>query len=301
MISTYSAVAVVASLIAGVEGAVFAQISGVYIPDPNFYTSGLASLRDFVSVMTYMTIFGNVAAAWSALRIIDVLGKMPFYIAQWELENQQNPERPPLIFDKKTKISDMMSCFGRRRLWLFLSWNYSRMDEKPLLEAPPLPAVLALTREGMISTYSAVAVVASLIAGIEGAVFAQVGGVNKPNDNYPTTDSGPVGLNNTVSVMTYLTIFFNVGAAWSALRIIDVLGKMPFYIAKRELELRKETQLSWAKLRIALVKHHIVQELPDTLTTILSKASIQAKAAPPQPEAPSAPNNDIRKIEVIRP
>ncbi|KAG8899611.1 hypothetical protein FRC01_010437 [Tulasnella sp. 417] len=67
------------------------------------------------------------------------------------------------------------------------------------------------------------------------------------------------------------------------------------------LGLGRETQSSWEKLRIALVEHFIVQALPHTPTTVLSKTPFQAKAAPPQSKATSAPNNDIGRIEVIRP
>ncbi|KIO30588.1 hypothetical protein M407DRAFT_5523 [Tulasnella calospora MUT 4182] len=67
------------------------------------------------------------------------------------------------------------------------------------------------------------------------------------------------------------------------------------------LGLDKGTQSSWAKLRIALVKHYLVQPTSQAPKPSLAKAAIQPKAPPPQPKAVSTPINDFGRIEVIRP
>ncbi|KIO18281.1 hypothetical protein M407DRAFT_160712 [Tulasnella calospora MUT 4182] len=100
-----------------------------------------------------------------------------------------------------------------------------------------LPSIIGSTRDGMVSSFTAVAVVATLLASTE---CAFLGLIKNPPDGSPLRYSGQA-LQDTVTALTYIAIFLNVGASWSGLRMIDILGKMPFLNAHHEAKLKKSS------------------------------------------------------------
>ncbi|KIO30586.1 hypothetical protein M407DRAFT_20311 [Tulasnella calospora MUT 4182] len=67
------------------------------------------------------------------------------------------------------------------------------------------------------------------------------------------------------------------------------------------LGLGKETQSSWTRLRIALVRHYLVQIPAQAPRPSPARTPPQPKPAPPQPKAISSATTDIGWIEVVRP
>lgn len=98
-----------------------------------------------------------------------------------------------------------------------------------------LPEIIGTTRDGMVSSFTAVAVVATLLASTECSFLSLI---KDAADDSPLADSN-LPLTKTVTTLTYIAIFLNVGAAWSSLRMIDILGKMPLLNAHREAILKK--------------------------------------------------------------
>ncbi|KAG8899261.1 hypothetical protein FRC00_001675 [Tulasnella sp. 408] len=74
------------------------------------------------------------------------------------------------------------------------------------------------------------AVVATLLASTEG-VFLSI--IKSSSQGAPSESEDPKKIRAMV-ILTYLAIIFNIGASWSALRMIDILGKMTFLVAKHK-------------------------------------------------------------------
>ncbi|KAG8919615.1 hypothetical protein FRC01_001203 [Tulasnella sp. 417] len=103
-------------------------------------------------------------------------------------------------------------------------------------EESQLPGVIVATKDGMIASFTTMAVVATLLASTEG-VFLSIIKSSLPNpssaqSNPSPEPSSPTNLRAMV-ILTYLAIVLNIGASWSALRMIDILGKMTFLVAKQ--------------------------------------------------------------------
>ncbi|KAG8957452.1 hypothetical protein FRC00_003956 [Tulasnella sp. 408] len=74
------------------------------------------------------------------------------------------------------------------------------------------------------------AVVATLLASTEG-VFLSI--IKSSPQSAPSESEDPKKMRAMV-ILTYLAIIFNIGASWSALRMIDILGKMTFLVAQHK-------------------------------------------------------------------
>ncbi|KIO18280.1 hypothetical protein M407DRAFT_160710 [Tulasnella calospora MUT 4182] len=88
-----------------------------------------------------------------------------------------------------------------------------------------LPGVIAATKDGMVSSFTTMAVVATLLASTEGVFLSII----KSSSQSPSSEPRNT---KVMVILTYLAIIFNIGASWSALRMIDALGKMPFLVAQ---------------------------------------------------------------------
>ncbi|KAG9025581.1 hypothetical protein FS837_004888 [Tulasnella sp. UAMH 9824] len=74
------------------------------------------------------------------------------------------------------------------------------------------------------------AVVATLLASTEGVFLSII----KSSSQSDQSSSGDAKQMRAMVILTYLAIIFNIGASWSALRMIDGLGKMTFQVAKHK-------------------------------------------------------------------
>ncbi|KIO18277.1 hypothetical protein M407DRAFT_246519 [Tulasnella calospora MUT 4182] len=95
-----------------------------------------------------------------------------------------------------------------------------------------LPPLIGVTREGMVSSFGSIAVVATLLAVTETIFLLLLKMPNQTSSDIPGSQ-----LQRTLSALTYTGIVLNLGSLWSALRMIDVLGKMPLLNARYEADL----------------------------------------------------------------
>ncbi|KAG9032701.1 hypothetical protein FS837_002655 [Tulasnella sp. UAMH 9824] len=96
-----------------------------------------------------------------------------------------------------------------------------------------LPPLIGVTRDGMVSSFGSIAVVATLLAVTETIFLVLL----KMLSSESSPDVPASQLQRTLSALTYTGIVLNLGSLWSALRMIDVLGKMPLLNARYEADL----------------------------------------------------------------
>ncbi|KAG8939789.1 hypothetical protein FRC00_013535 [Tulasnella sp. 408] len=80
-----------------------------------------SQLQRTLSALTYTGIVLNLGSLWSALRMIDVLGKMPLLNARYEAD--LDVKRLSLRLTNDTSTHDVMASYGLRGIWTFMAWH----------------------------------------------------------------------------------------------------------------------------------------------------------------------------------
>ncbi|KAG8957453.1 hypothetical protein FRC00_003957, partial [Tulasnella sp. 408] len=118
--------AVVATLLASTEGVFLSiiksssQNTSPGPSDPTSIASNPTHLRAMV-ILTYLAIILNIGASWSALRMIDILGKMTFLVAKQV--SQDGEKLYSFKLEGVRDVTDGMRVHGITGIWTFFSWH----------------------------------------------------------------------------------------------------------------------------------------------------------------------------------
>lgn len=74
--------------------------------------------------LAYLAILSNIGASWSALRMIDILGKMTFYVAKRNSTCTSTIEQGGSFeLEKVGSVDEAMRLHGVAGIWCFFSWH----------------------------------------------------------------------------------------------------------------------------------------------------------------------------------
>ncbi|KAG8922476.1 hypothetical protein FRC01_013980 [Tulasnella sp. 417] len=74
-----------------------------------------------LSALTYAGILLNLGSLWSALRLIDILGKMPLPTARYEAD--LDIRRLSLRLNNETSPHDVEAPYRLRGIWAYMAWH----------------------------------------------------------------------------------------------------------------------------------------------------------------------------------